>query len=43
VDLFCHVKDDKGNKGEATATAEDVIQGNKGQATIDTTDNYDTG
>jgi hypothetical protein len=42
VALFCHAKDDEGNKGEATATtAEDVIQGNKGQATIETVSSYD--
>jgi hypothetical protein len=36
VTLFCRAKDDEGNKGEATVVAEDVIQGNKGKATIDT-------
>jgi hypothetical protein len=41
--LFCHAKDDEGNKGEATAAAEDVVQCNKGQATIDTTGSYDIG
>jgi hypothetical protein len=43
MSLFCHAKDDEGNKGEATATTEDAMQGNKCQATIDTTDSYDTG
>jgi hypothetical protein len=33
----------KGNKGETTAIAEDVVQGNKGQATIDIVGSYDTG
>jgi hypothetical protein len=28
---------------DSTATAEDIIQGNKGQATITTYDNYGTG
>jgi hypothetical protein len=41
--IFCHAKDDEGDKGEATPTAEDVIQDNKGQATINTTSSYDTG
>jgi hypothetical protein len=41
--LFCHAKDDEGNKGEATTAVEDVVQGNKGQATIDTTGSYDIG
>jgi hypothetical protein len=43
VALCYHAKDDEGNKGEATATAEDVIQDNKGQTTIAIDDSYDTG
>jgi hypothetical protein len=41
--LFCRAKDDEGNTGEATTTVEDVIQGNKGQATIETANSYDAG
>jgi hypothetical protein len=43
VALFYHAKDDEGNKGEATAAAEDVIQGNKGQAAIKVAASYDVG
>jgi hypothetical protein len=43
VTLFCRAEDDEGNKGEATATVEDVVQGNKGSATIETASSYDTG
>jgi hypothetical protein len=43
VTLFFHVKDNEGNKVEATATAEDVIQGNKGQSIIETAGSYDIG
>jgi hypothetical protein len=42
VAFFCCAKDDEGNKGEATAAAEDVIQGNKDQATIEIVGNYDS-
>jgi hypothetical protein len=41
--LFCRNKDDKSNKGEAATAPKDVVQGNKGQATIATDDSYDTG
>jgi hypothetical protein len=41
--LFRRAKHDKGNKGEATAAAEDVVQRNKDQATIETTGRYDAG
>jgi hypothetical protein len=43
VALFCHAKYNEGNKGEAAAVVEDVVQCNKGQATIDIAGSYDTG
>jgi hypothetical protein len=43
VAFFYCAKDDEGNNGEAIVVAEDVVQGNKCQATIDTVGSYDVG
>jgi hypothetical protein len=44
VIFYCHAKDDeKYTWQDSIVAVEDVVQGNKGQATIATEDNHDVG
>jgi hypothetical protein len=44
MSLYCHDKDDEEYMYQvSTAAAEDVVQGQKGQATIETDNRYDAG